>query len=166
MAALENLPDDPALLITLAKLELQEGRTAEAESWLDRALKADPYETEAEYTLYLCFQREGRQDRAAAALARYEKHKFLLERANKLLKDEVGRSPSDPSAPSEAGDALLHIGQERLGLYWLQEALKRDPNHQPSHRVLAEYYESKGDKEKAAAHRSRLTQSSRKEAAP
>jgi Tfp pilus assembly protein PilF len=38
-------------------------------------------------------------------------------------------------------------------LYWLFEALKRDPRHAATRRRLAEFYDAKGDHEKAEAHR-------------
>jgi Tfp pilus assembly protein PilF len=48
------------------------------------------------------------------------------------------------------------MGQERQALHWLNQALQLDPDHQPTHRALAEYFEKAGDAEEAAAHRRRL----------
>ena len=80
----------------------------------------------------------------------------LLERANKLLQDEARQPTRDPAPASEIGALLLQIHQERQGLYWMDQALVRDPDHQPTHKALAEYFEKKGDAERAALHRRRL----------
>jgi tetratricopeptide (TPR) repeat protein len=165
-AAVQKLPRDPLLLVHLAKLEIQEGRPAEAERWSRRALEVDPYDTEAEYTLFSSLQDQGRREEAAVALDRCEKHKALVLQANKLLKEEADHPTTDARAPSEAGAALLLIGQERLGEYWLHEAERRDPRHQPTLKALAEYYENKGESERAATYRRRLAEVEGKTVAP
>lgn len=154
-AAVKEMPDDPSLLVHLAKLEIQEGHPAEAEPWLKRVLAKDPYDAEAEYTLFECMRLQGRQDEAAKVLADYEKHKLLLKRAHELLKEETINPTPGPKAPSEVGRTFLSIGQERLGIFWLHQALERDANHKPTHEALAEHYEKKGDADKAASHRRR-----------
>jgi tetratricopeptide (TPR) repeat protein len=154
--AVKKLPDNPSVLLHLAKLDLQDGSPARAERWLRHALKVDPADTEAQFTLISCLQLQGRGSEAVTARAKYEKDKALLERANKLLTSEAKHPTKDPAAPFEIGSVLLKVGQERLGLYWLRQALARDANHQATHLALAEYYERKGDKESAAIHRRRL----------
>ena len=161
-AAVQRLPDDPSLLIHLAKLDLQEGRPAEAEQWLRRVLKADPFDAEAGYTLVSALQLQGRREDADAALDQYEKNKALPERANRLLKEEAEHPTNTPDIPSEIGALLLRMGKEHLGVYWLEQALLRDQEHLPAHRALAEYYEKKGEQEKAAAHRRWLREPDRK----
>ncbi|MBO0700592.1 MAG: hypothetical protein J2P46_19505, partial [Zavarzinella sp.] len=84
------------------------------------------------------------------------KHKALLARANKLLQEEARHPSRDPNPASEIGALLLQIRQVRQGLYWMDEALSRDPDHQPTHQFLAEYFEKKGDSERAALHRRHL----------
>ena len=81
-----------------------------------------------------------------------------------MLKDLPRQPPNDPGAAYQVGSALLRIRQDRLGLYWLDQALQRNPRYQPAHKALAEYYESKGEPEKAAPHRARVTQPDRKAA--
>jgi tetratricopeptide (TPR) repeat protein len=161
-AAVEQLPNDPVLLICLAKLDNLEGRPVRAERWLRRVLDADPTDTEARYQLVGSLRLQGREKEARAALVQHEKDKAQLKRANQLLKDEADYPTSGPVAPYEIGALFLRLGQRRLGLYWLHQALERDPSHQPTHRLLAEYYEKKGERDKAEAHRRRLTQAERK----
>lgn len=165
-AAVERLPDDPLLLIHLARLETQEGRPARAEPWLRRVLAADPSDAEAQYALFTCLRHQGRTEEAAVVMKQYHQAQAVLERANKLLHAEAERPNDDPGPATEIGVALLRVGQERLGVDWLHRALQRDPDHQPAHRALAEHYEKKGEHEKAAAHRRRLTEPATKAAAP
>jgi tetratricopeptide (TPR) repeat protein len=165
-AAVNQLPDDPPLLRILAKLELQEGQPAKAEAWLRQALKVDPADTEALYTLASALQFQGRRQEATAALDQYEKKSALLTRANRMLRDEARHPSNDAGVEAELGALLLQLGQDRVGKHWLNQALTRDPGHQPAHQALAEYYETKGDQEKAAAHRLRLRKPGRKGAVP
>src|SRR5207237_6548121 len=55
-AAVVDMPKDPSLLVHLAKLDVQEGRGAEAERWLRQVLKLDPSDTEALYNLVPALQ--------------------------------------------------------------------------------------------------------------
>ncbi len=157
-SAVAQLPHDVPLLTTLAKLEIQENRPAEAEQWLNQVLEVDPTDTEARYSLISALRLQGRTKEAESALAAYEKYKDVVNRINKLLR-EVAEQPgtgTDPATPSEIGALLLSVSRDRLGLHWLHQALQRDPTHAPTHKALAEYYEKKGEREQAAAHRSRL----------
>lgn len=163
-AAGDKLPNDSLLLIYLAKLDMQEDRPAQAETRLRRVLKADPYDLEAQYTLAKCLQRLGRSQEAATLQEQCEKKKARLDRAHHLLRDIATKSAEDAGAACEVGAALLRVGQERLGLYWLDQALQRDRAYQPAHQALAEYYESKGEQARAAPHRAQLAASTRKAA--
>lgn len=154
--AVEGLPEDPQLLLHLGKLELQDSHPVEAEKWLRRANKADPGDTECLYTLISALQLQGRKKDAAEMLDHYKKTKQLLEYVNKLLRDEVDTPSHDAQTVYEIGSKLLEIGQARVGLYWLHQALNRDPSHQPTHKLLAEYYDKQKEPQKAAQHRRQL----------
>ncbi len=152
-SAAVQLPQDPTLQITLARLDLQEGRPAEAERRLRAVIRADPSDTEALYNLIGAVQAQGRSDEAAEVSKEYERAKVVLDRTNKLLREVADSPTARPDDYAELGELLLQIGQENRGLYWLYEALDRDPGHARAHRALAAYYERKGDADKANAHR-------------
>jgi tetratricopeptide (TPR) repeat protein len=153
--AVDQLPNDPAVLVHLAKLDLQEERPAKAEQWVRRVLTVDPTDTEAEFTLVASLQAQGRWDEAKVALEQYHKDTARLKRVAQLLHQDAEHPSTDPDGLSEVGALFLHTNQ-RVAMYWLQRALERDPGHQPTHKLLAEYYESKGEAEKAATHRRHL----------
>ncbi len=146
-AAVARLPDDEPLLVYLAKIDVDEGHGEQAEQRLRKALQIDPSDTEARYRLVRALQLQGRTDDAAAAQREYDRYKAWVDRANKLLR-EVGDSPNASAADyTEIGELLLRVGRDRLGLYWLRQALDRDPNYQPAVRALAEYRETHGDED-------------------
>jgi tetratricopeptide (TPR) repeat protein len=157
-AAVVKLPRDTTLLINLARLEMQENppRPEEAERWLRRLLEVDPSDLEGQTVLVESLRVQGRTGEAADLQRRLDDTRNTLKRANELLNGEVAHPSAGPQVPYEIGSLFLRIGQDRVGLEWLFRALERDPGHRPSHQVLADYYDKKGDREKAAYHRSRL----------
>ena len=154
-AAVIDLPDDTPLLLHLGKLDLHDDRAAKSEEWLRRALSKDPSDTDVRNVLVSALQAQGKRTEAARELQEFKRHKDILDRANHLLQEEALHPSDDPKAASEVGVLLLRIGQAKQALYWLDQALTRDPAHRPTHQALAEYYESQGDKQRAAMHRRR-----------
>jgi Tfp pilus assembly protein PilF len=134
-------------------LDLQQGRGVEAERRLRKALEAEPSDTEALINLASALQLQGRTDEAAATLKKHEWYKEKLDRANELLKNTADSPTAKAADYAEIGTLLLEIGKERLGVYWLEQALERDPGHQPAHKLLAEHFAKKGDRERAESHR-------------
>ena len=156
-AAARELPDSIPVLVHLAKLDIEAGKALDAEARLRRVVKIDFAYAEAHYLLVSALQLLGRNDEAKASLAEFQKYTAVLEQANKLLKQEAQFPTNDPNVASEIGRLLLQIGHDRSGGYWLDQALLRDPHHQATHRAYAEFFETKGLSERAAAHRRRLT---------
>src|SRR5205085_11878715 len=66
---------------------------------------------------------------------------------------QIRRRPNDAALRCRAGELFLRLGQESLGLNWLQSALQLEPEQPAAHQVLARYYEQKGDNVRAAQHR-------------
>jgi tetratricopeptide (TPR) repeat protein len=159
-SAVKKRPDDGPLLVALARLELSEGKPVEAEQWSRQALKADATNAEAELALADSLRGQGRFQEADAAQEQHEKDKVLLRKVNQMLGENA-----DPNHPTrgpddfyDVGALFLRGGQDRQAEYWLNHALELDPNHRPTLKALAKYYDGKGDKEKAAAYRQRLAE--------
>src|SRR5262249_46349866 len=158
-AAVKEMPDDAPILIHLAKLELQANNSAKAEKWLRHALEVDPTDTEAEFTLVAVLQKEGRDSEADVVRGNHRKQTVLLQKVSRIIQMEAEHPNGDPDDLYEVGALFLNSANERVGLYWLHRALQRNPEHQPTRKALAEYYEKKGDKEKAAEHRRQIKSS-------
>jgi tetratricopeptide (TPR) repeat protein len=157
-AAVAKLPNDTTLLINLARLEMQENppRPVEAEQWLRHLLEVDPYDLEGQNVLVESLRVQGRTGEAAQHQRRLDDAKVMLRQANELLNGEVLHPSTGPRVPYEIGTLYLRIGQDRVGLDWLYQALQRDPGHLPTHQALAEYFEKKGDQVNATRHRRQL----------
>src|SRR5262249_52138197 len=106
-----------------------------------------------------CLGLQGRKQESAEMLTKSHDTRALVEKANKMLRAESDSPTRDAASVFEIGSILLQIGETRLGLHWLHQALNRDPNHQPTHKLLAEHYQSHSDEQKASFHRSRLRDS-------
>jgi tetratricopeptide (TPR) repeat protein len=155
-AAVEHLPDDAPLLIALANLDIQEERGADAEARLRRVLKADPSDTEALFVLASALRIQGKIDEAQAVLTEHTAKRALMDRLNALLKDVADGPTARPSDHAEIGELFIRIGQEKVGVYWLERALEGDPENQRAHKALASYYEKQGDAANGALHRQRV----------
>jgi tetratricopeptide (TPR) repeat protein len=155
-AALVEMPNDGPLLITLAGLDLQEGRAAESERKLRLVLEADPFDTEALFGLASALQFQNRMTEADAVLADHERKRALVTRANAILKDVADSPTATADNYAELGGLFLQMGRDKVGLYWLDRALERAPTNTRAHRALADYYAGKGDRAKAAAHRQQI----------
>jgi hypothetical protein len=97
--------------------------------------------------------RPGREAEAEAAQEKYNRASADQLRMADLMHHEMDRPSIGPGPAYELGKLSLDLEQERLARYWLNTALKRDPNHKPSHALLADLLEKAGDKEEAALHR-------------
>ena len=115
-------------------------------------LETDSSDTEALFVLSGVLQVQNRTEEAARVLAEFQRKRQIVERINALLKDvDSAKSRADDCA--EVGQLFFQIGRDSFGVYWLEQALERDPNNQTAHRALAEFYERKGDAGKAKMHR-------------
>jgi Tfp pilus assembly protein PilF len=52
---------------------------------------------------------------------------------------------------------MLENGHDQEGLNWTKEILRAEPNHNPTHRLLIEYYQKHGEHGLANYHRSRVS---------
>jgi len=147
-------PQNPAALLFRGELELEQGRSAQAEVYLRHALKNDPYIPGAIYSLAQCLQDLGGHDaEVAELLARFENQKRDFQRISELMKGQLERDPHNADGPSELGTLFLRVGHVQLGVHWLYTALERDPNHKPTHEALIAYFDKTNQPEKAKEHR-------------
>lgn len=154
--AVVHLPKDPALLVTLANLELQDDQPVKAEARLREVLRNDPSDTEALFVLVTALQVQGKAEESAAALADHNSKKDIVDKLNTFLRDKADDPNTTAEEFAEAGTLFLSIGRVRNGVQWLERAIERDDRCQPAHRALAEHFDRKGNVDKAAAYRRQL----------
>jgi tetratricopeptide (TPR) repeat protein len=155
-AAVKEMPDDPSLLLTLSKLDMVSHNWSQAERWLRHALELDPTDLESRFNLVSCLEHAGRRQEAEVERDRHQKDSAMLNRVSKILQTDAEHPSRDPDALYEVGSVFLKVNNTRVGLWWLNRVLQLNPDHQATHKTLAEYYESKGEKDLAAQHRRRL----------
>lgn len=142
---------------------LQSGDDATAAEYLGRATQLAPGDlvTRSQYVAVL--SRLGRTvdaERERESLRSLQKD---VERISELVSGPLQLHPNDPSIPHEIATIALRSGQAAEGLRWLQAALLIDPNHGPTHQVLANYYQASGNPALAARHRAMARQYNKKQ---
>jgi tetratricopeptide (TPR) repeat protein len=145
-------PEDAGALAERGRLCLDAGQYAQAERWLRSAVAQVPYDRDITYALYVCLQQCGKPKEAEVYQAKLREIDSQLDRLRELTR-QIGESPHDPALRHEAGMIFLRSGQTKEGLRWLYSALQENPGYRPTHQVLADYYESAGEKPQAAWHR-------------
>jgi Tfp pilus assembly protein PilF len=150
--AVAKYPTSSALLQERGELELSAGQPAKAEHWLRRALEADPHDSLACFSLAQALRQLGRGKEADEYQGKSEQLDREEQQLQKIVA-ELGKRPDEADLYRQAGLICLRNGQEQEGLRWLRGALQVDPHNGPTHRVLADYYEKKGEQELARRHR-------------
>jgi Flp pilus assembly protein TadD len=133
------------------RLELNRARPAAAAPFLRRAAELDPGNVETLYSLFLCLRQVGAPAEAREAEERWRRAEADLKRVAQLAR-AVAASPRDPDLRSEIGELFLRNGRVQDGLRWLESALRERPDHAPTHRLLADYYDRAGQAELAGYH--------------
>jgi tetratricopeptide (TPR) repeat protein len=138
-------------LLTRAKVELSEGLPEEALTWLKRAERVAPKETDVVYNLSVVLRQLRRPAEAEAYSARLKDLTAQYEQLDDLVK-RIRESPNDVGLRFETAALALDLGREGDAAQWFKSVLWLDPDHRPTHARLAEYYKQKGDAKRAAAH--------------
>src|SRR5207248_2943513 len=121
----------------------------EAESVLRRAARAQPHAYAPNWALYDCLNRQHKSAEARAQLAVAEAIKDRSEQVTEITTRQMSARPHDPALHCKLGKLLLQGGQPEVGEAWLLSALRQDPNYREAHAALADYYQQRGDAERA-----------------
>ncbi len=134
------------------RMELNLGKATTALPFLRRAAELDPSDPEILYSLVLCLQAAGLTDEARIAEERWKRCEADLKRVAEVAR-LVAVSPHNPDLRREMGELFLRNGRDQDGLRWLESALREQPDHAATHRLLADYYEHRGLTDQATYHR-------------
>ncbi len=135
----------PGTLTEMGRTAADEGRTAEAITWLKKAVAEAPADRVAYSALANCLRLAGEYDEERACRATLDRLDADLKRVDELTREALNR-PRDPAVRCELGVLFLRNGEEA-------EALECDANYRDAHRALADYFEGKGQPDRAAPHR-------------
>ncbi len=148
----EQFPDNSEVLLECGRNALREDRFADAEGLLRRAIELAPNDHEGHLELGICLQQLGKTEESKRHIDKAKQIEADLARLEKAVEAMI-KNPSDPEPRLLAGQICLRNGQVAEGLRWLNGALERKPDHKPTHRSLADFYESQGDSQQAELHR-------------
>jgi tetratricopeptide (TPR) repeat protein len=149
---LKSHSKDALALAERGRLARDEGDTEQAVTLLRQAVTLAPYLRDANYTLYLCLQQQGRAAEAEACQTRIREAKEAHEQV-RLLTKRLQEAPNDPDLRCQIAKLFLRFGGEEEGIRWLLTILQQHPRHAATHLALADYYADHGQAARAAEHR-------------
>jgi tetratricopeptide (TPR) repeat protein len=148
----ERHGDDSEVLLECGRFALLQKRPADAEPLLRRAAELAPNDHQVHYELAVCLERLNRTEEAQRHLERYKQIEADLMALEKAVV-AMAKNHKDLAPRREAGKICLRNGQTTEGLRWLFGVLDVAPDDKPTHRILADFYASQGDAERARVHR-------------
>jgi tetratricopeptide (TPR) repeat protein len=149
------------VLALLGEVELQRARPAAAEQWIRKALDRDPVSLPLVFALYRALSKQpGREKEARRVFQQHESIKADTLRLQVITKQiTAGLSRGGILGFSrlaiEGGLIMMRLRQEQAGARWLEMGVDLLPEHREARRVLIEYYDRIGDRDRAAEHRRR-----------
>lgn len=150
--ALKLDPDDGSARLLLGRLELSAGRPRQTIECVQPLIEAWPDDMAACYLLAQAWQALGDDRAADDYFDRVAAGHRALDRIRELT-EAVSRNSQNVSLRHELGVLLLRFRSREEGVNWLRSALLIDPDHRPTHAILADYYAKRGDREAAEHHR-------------
>jgi tetratricopeptide (TPR) repeat protein len=135
---LARRPEYPPALSQRGQFAVQNGQWAEAESWLRQALRLNPMDHRAHYSLVRCLEQTGQDEAAQRQRRQLQQMEEDVARFNEIVTKEIAQRPTDPALRYTLGQLLLRRGQREEGIRWLQSALRLDPHYAPAQQALAE----------------------------
>ncbi|HRF00700.1 MAG TPA: tetratricopeptide repeat protein [Pirellulaceae bacterium] len=143
-----------AAMELLSSVAVQRERYDEAVEWLDKALRLAPPSADLCFAMGTALNFAGRTDEGKGYLDQAQQFREMDERVDQLLADLVDQ-PSSVELRFEMAQLMFRQGLDETGSMWLRTLLEIDPEHEPSHRLLAGYLASVGKRETAEMHRQR-----------
>jgi len=144
--------DNAGAMFLQAKIELAEGRLPEAIAWLKKADALSPHQADVTNALVHVCGQLGLKDETTFYKQRLDEIKKRDETLDRLVSEAKIR-PDDPDIRFELATTCLKYGRDEEASHWFQGILRKNPNHLPTLKALAEYYEKKGNHKLASHYR-------------
>jgi predicted Zn-dependent protease len=130
------------------------GRFGPACRRLELLTQIEPYDHEIRYAYAQALKLSGdparaRTENQLAARLR-DDHERIVRLRSRIL-----ANPNDRDSRYQVARWMFDHGHHHEGLQWATEILRADPNHAPTHQLLADYYEKQGNAGLANYHRLR-----------
>jgi tetratricopeptide (TPR) repeat protein len=144
--------NNPGAMFLQARIELAEGRLPEALDWLKKADALSPFQADVTNALVHVCGQLGLKEETALYKQRLDEIKKRDETLDRLVSEAKIR-PDDPDIRFELGTTCLKYGRDEEASHWFQGILRKNPNHLPTLKALAEYYQKKGNQKLATHYR-------------
>jgi Tfp pilus assembly protein PilF len=155
-AALALDPRQADALKELAHSDLGLGLKAKACERYRLLTEISPYDYEIRYAYSQALRLLGDNARAKEHSDRAARLRVEHQRISALQKNLL-TNPDNSAARFEVAKWMLENGHDQEGLNWTKEILRAEPNHNPTHRLLVEYYQKHGEHGLANYYRSRAS---------
>ncbi|RMG34503.1 MAG: hypothetical protein D6725_14210 [Planctomycetota bacterium] len=152
---LEVDPDHVWGRIQLGALELAAGNPQQAVAILEPVVHDRPWDVTARYNFASALRLVGRTEEAQRHMRFVAEGQKQLARVRSLMEKLAG-DPRNVELRFQIGSILLKYDAPEDGAGWLKSVLNIDPNHLPTHRLLADYYSRTGRAALAEEHRKML----------
>jgi tetratricopeptide (TPR) repeat protein len=143
-AALAADPRQPEALKELAQIDLRRGRHKDACARLAILTEVEPFDADIRYSFAQALRLVGDDARSRVEGERAARLRRDNDRIDELRKVLL-RQPGDVNTRYEVARWMLEHGHQSEGLEWAALILRAEPGHAPTHRLLADYYEKKGN---------------------
>ena len=140
------------VLLLRGEIALDLAKPDEALDFFRRAQALAPSLEKTDFQIATALRALGRNDEASTHEEKWRSRNKLKERLQEL-EQTAAKEAQNVAVHHEAGTVALQLGNEPAAMRWLAAALKLEPNHRPTHEVLANHFESKGNVEAASFHR-------------
>jgi tetratricopeptide (TPR) repeat protein len=147
--------DHSAGFFLQAKIEMAEESPKQAYEWLKKADNLAPKVVDVTNALMVVCRQLGKTEEA-------DKYQRLLDEIRKRdaeldrLATALKSRPEDANLRFQLGMACLKLGRDEEATHWFQGILWKDPGHQPTLTVLADFYEKKGNRKMADHYRRKI----------
>jgi predicted Zn-dependent protease len=146
-------PRFAAALAERGKVALFQEQPHQAIDYFALAVQNDPGDLAIRHQYATILAQNGQETEAAQQRQAIQQLEADNERIKQLIEGPLQREPNNANVHHEIGMIALRAGQIQEALRWFRSALRIDPQHVPTHRVLMVYYEESGQPALAARHR-------------
>jgi predicted Zn-dependent protease len=153
---LAEKPNHSAALVTRGTLALEVSDPGAAKKYLKKALESEPFNQDGNYKLAEALLQLGEQKEAEQQRAFCRRLSSDFARMEAIQAMGMKKLGGSPDLLCECGEIMLRYRNEQQGLTLLFRALEVNQGHQATHRLLADYFDRKGNKERADEHRRAL----------
>jgi Flp pilus assembly protein TadD len=143
--AMALAPNSAEPHLELAESAARQDKWSTALTFLDRAVALDPHDLTARHRRSLALTRLGRIAEARAEQATAARLRKDLDRLNQA-RSRLIASPDDLESQHEIARWMFDHDHDQEGVRWAEKILSGRPNDPEANRLLAGFYERRGDK--------------------